>query len=88
MASRRDVSKILNEKYNMSKVLADQIVDDVFERIAELVSGGEIVQLRGFGSFQAVNRPARMGRNPATGEALKLAARTAMRFRKSKSLSL
>lgn len=45
----------------------------------ELASGGEVV-LPGFGSFKTADRAERAGRNPQTGEALTIAASTAVRF--------
>jgi DNA-binding protein HU-beta len=50
------------------------------------VAKGEIVNLSGFAKFAKIKRPARMGRNPATGATIKIAASKAVRFRVSKPL--
>ena len=47
--------------------------------------GGE-VPLKGLGKFKVVKRKARMGRNPATGEAIKIPAKTVVRFTVAKAL--
>lgn len=52
---------------------------------AELAKGGE-VRLRGLGSFNHVNRAARIGRNPQTGEAISIPAKQVVKFRAAKEL--
>lgn len=51
----------------------------------QVKKGGE-VPLKGLGKFKVVKRKARMGRNPATGEAIKIAAKTVVRFTVAKAL--
>jgi DNA-binding protein HU-beta len=51
----------------------------------QIRKGGE-VPLKGLGKFKVVKRKARMGRNPATGEAIKIPAKTVVRFTVTKSL--
>ena len=46
----------------------EHIVNAVLEEIVEALSRGDRVELRGFGAFSVKNRPARIGRNPRTGE--------------------
>ncbi len=55
--------------------------------IAEALSKGEKVDLRGFGSFQVSEKGERQGRNPRTGEAMTIAARKAAVFKPSKELA-
>ena len=50
------------------------IVDTVLETIVNTVASGEKVSLAGFGNFEVVERAARKGRNPKTGEPLEIAA--------------
>jgi DNA-binding protein HU-beta len=50
-----------------------------------LASGGEIAFV-GFGAFSTVNKPARTGRNPQTGEEMKIPAQTAPKFKPGKGL--
>ena len=51
---------------------AEQIVDTVFEEITKALVSGARVELRGFGAFSVKKRKARMGRNPRTGETVKV----------------
>jgi DNA-binding protein HU-beta len=71
-------SQLLNtiaERNGLSRKEADQLVTSVVDIITETVSTGEDVTISGFAKFRRVDRPARMGRNPATGEAIKIAAK-------------
>jgi len=46
----------------------ENIVNAILDEIAQAMMDGDRVELRGFGAFSVKNRPARMGRNPRTGE--------------------
>ena len=52
----------------------------------EALKAGDKVQITGFGSFEVAERPARTGRNPFTGEEMKIAASKAPRFKAGKAL--
>jgi DNA-binding protein HU-beta len=67
-------------KAEVSKKDADLIVTAAVEAIMEAVASGDKVSLVGFGSFEPRERKAREGRNPQTGEALKIAATTVPGF--------
>ena len=70
----------------IKKSEAETVIDAVFDSITkELKKGGE-VRLTGFGTFVVSNRAATEGRNPRTGEAIKIAARKVPRFRAGKGL--
>ena len=64
----------------------DDAVRLVFERIAAALSGDERVELRGFGSFGARRRAARLARNPRTGERVAVGDRRAVRFKPGRIL--
>jgi DNA-binding protein HU-beta len=68
------------EKAEVSKKDAEAIVTATVEAIMEAVASGDKVSLVGFGSFEPRERKAREGRNPQTGEALKIAAATVPAF--------
>lgn len=51
---------------------AEQIVDTVFEEIIKALASGSRVELRGFGAFSVKKRKSRMGRNPRTGETVRV----------------
>ena len=64
----------------LTKKDAERLVEIVFESIIETLNHGEKIELRGFGSFRVRERGARRGRNPKTGEPLKIAAATVPAF--------
>ncbi|MBD1865347.1 MULTISPECIES: HU family DNA-binding protein [Trichocoleus] len=61
-------------KANVTKKQADAILSAVFDTIQETVASGEKVTLIGFGTFEPRERQAREGRNPKTGETMKIPA--------------
>src|SRR5690606_3509782 len=50
----------------------ENIVGAIFDEITEALAEGNRVELRGFGAFSVKNRPARIGRNPRTGESVEV----------------
>ena len=71
---------------NTTKVQAEQIVDTIFESIVSTLKKGEEVSVAGFGKFIIKDKPARMARNPKTGEQVKVAASKAVKFTVAKAL--
>ncbi len=61
-------------KTGLKKKDAEAAVAAVFGSVKEALAAGEKVQLIGFGTFSVKTRAARTGRNPATGEAIKIKA--------------
>lgn len=61
-------------------------LDTILDEIAQTLSQGHRVELRGFGSFSSKVRIARLGRNPRTGEAVKVPPKRHMHFRASRQL--
>lgn len=64
----------------------ERIVSTIFEEIAEALSRGDRVELRGFGAFSTKKREARVGRNPRTGEAVQVEAKSVPYFKTGKQL--
>ena len=64
----------------LSKVASGKALDAVIESIIQAVAKGDGVSLVGFGSFKASPRAAREGKNPKTGEKIKIAATTVPKF--------
>lgn len=64
----------------------ERIVSTVFDEIAEALSRGDRVELRGFGAFSVKMRPARVGRNPRTGETVHVAKKYVPYFKTGKDL--
>ena len=58
------------ERHGLPKKQADTVVAEVFAQLVDHLKAGERVRIGGLGIIQVKDRPARMGRNPATGEAI------------------
>jgi len=78
--NKTELVEALASKTELSKAAAGRAVDALIEIITAKVAKKEDVQLIGFGTFKAAKRAARTGKNPRTGEALKIAATTVPRF--------
>ena len=61
-------------------------MDGIFDRITSAAQRGEEVSLFGFGTFKVAERAARKGRNPQTGEPVKIAASKTVRFKPATAL--
>ncbi len=72
--------------FNGSKKEASHAVDIVFDTIVRNMSAGNDVMINDFGKFKKVDRKARMGRNPFTGETIKIKASKKARFLPAKAL--
>ncbi len=70
----------------MSKAQADKAVNAVFDAIEKGLKKSRKVSLVGFGTFEVRNRKARMGRNPRTGEEIKIKASKSVGFKAGKAL--
>lgn len=64
----------------------EKIVDTVFDEITAALARGDRVELRGFGAFSVKEREARVGRNPRTGESVKVDAKRLPFFKTGKGL--
>ena len=69
-----------------SKAAAEKALTAVIDSIASALKKGRNVQLIGFGTFKVVNRKARMGVNPKTGEKIKIKASKTVKFSVGKEL--
>lgn len=65
---------------DISKAGAQRVLDSLINNVTKAVTNGNTVQLVGFGSFSSGKRAARVGRNPRTGEELKIAAAKTVKF--------
>src|SRR5579864_8728908 len=84
--SSRQLAMQLAEKHELSKKQANAIMDDLTGLITKQLKKGVRIRLNGLGILQVRKRPARMGRNPATGEAIKIKASKKVAFRVAKEL--
>lgn len=76
----------LAKSQNITKTQAGENVNAFLAAVSGELASGKSVQLIGFGSFNVVSTKARKGRNPRTGEALKIAASKKVRFNVSTKL--
>ena len=74
--------------HNLPKKQAHEILADLVERITKHLKKGERIRMAGLGILQVRKRGPRMGRNPATGEAIKIKASKKVAFRAAKELKL
>ncbi len=84
--NRAELAETLADSLTLTKSQAAQIVDAVFDNVLQALARGEDVRLVGFGTFVLGERRAVVGRNPATGEKLDLAASRVVRFRPGAAL--
>jgi DNA-binding protein HU-beta len=76
----------LAPQFGDNKKEAARAVDVVFDAIIRNISKGEDVMINDFGKFKKVDRPARKGRNPFTGETIQIKASKKVRFLPAKGL--
>ena len=81
-----DLTKAVAAATDATEANAKATIGSVFDQIAEAASRGEEVAINGFGKFSVKDRPARDGRNPSTGEAIKIAASKKVTFTAAKAL--
>jgi DNA-binding protein HU-beta len=77
---------LLAPHFDNNKKEAARAVDVVFDTIIRNISKGEDVMINDFGKFKKVDRPARKGRNPFTGETIQIKASKKVRFLPAKAL--
>ena len=76
----------LAEKHEMSKKATTELLNAFVELTVKNLKKGHKVRITGLGIFQVKKRPARMGRNPATGEQIKIKASKKLAFRPAKEV--
>lgn len=83
---KQELINTLSEKTGNTKVASELFLDSFVETILESLKKGQDVSLIGFGSFKVVATKARTGRNPRTGEEIKIAAGKKVKFTIGKTL--
>ena len=86
MATKAEVIDAVATAAGVSKADAERTIGAFFDHVTESAQRGDKVAWPGFGSFSTTERSAREGRNPQTGEPVKIAASTALRFSPSATL--
>ncbi len=81
-----DLVRSATERLDIARKDAMELIDGLFEDIQDAVVAGEAVKIPGFGQFKVRDRAARMARNPATGEQVKVPAKRVFKFLPAKAL--
>ncbi len=84
--NKQDLVSVVAAAGELSKAKAGEVVDALFEAIEKALKKKQEVRLVGFGTFSTSKRKAGKGRNPRTGEEIKIPATTTVRFKAGKGL--
>jgi len=84
--NKADLVAKISKDADIPKAAAMQAIDSFTEHIIKAMQKGEDVTLVGFGTFTTSKRKARTGRNPQTGQTIKIAARKVPKFKAGKQL--
>ena len=84
--TKAELVTMVAEKADLTKKDAEKAISAVVDSISETLAKGEKIQLVGFGTFEVSERAAREGRNPQTGETVKIAARVVPGFKAGSKL--
>ena len=86
LVTLRQLATSIGEAHGLSQKQANEVLAGTVALIGEHLKKGARIRISGLGILQVRKRPARMGRNPATGEAIKIKASKKIAFRASKDL--
>jgi len=84
--NKSDLIGSVAEKTDLTKKDAEKAVNAIFQSIEDALAKGDKVQLVGFGTFETKERAARIGRNPRTGQEIKIPATKVPGFKAGKAL--
>lgn len=86
MTKRELIEQLSQKLRHLSKMEVEVIVDTVFNKMKDALKNKNRVELRGFGIFEVRKRPARLGRNPKSGQTVKVQERYVPFFKVGKEL--
>ena len=84
--TKADIVEKVYETIGFSKKEASELVELVFLELKNTLQNGEKIKISGFGNFVVRGKSERVGRNPQTGEQIKISARRVLTFRPSQVL--
>lgn len=84
--TKADIVEKVYQKIGFSKKEASELVELVFDQLKNTLCSGEKVKISGFGNFVVRAKNERIGRNPQTGDQIKISARRVLTFRPSQVL--
>lgn len=80
------IDNLFSQNPSLHLSMVEEGVKEILEKIMFSLENGERIEIRGFGSFSLHHRDARVGRNPKTGESVKLEAKSVPHFKAGKEL--
>ena len=80
------IDQLASENPHLTQKDVEKIVGVILDQMTDALAEGGRVELRGFGAFSVRSRPARQGRNPRTGEAVRVPAKSVPFFKSGKEL--
>lgn len=83
---KADIVKRLSEEGHVSTTVAYQSVERVLDIMKETLARGERIELRGFGVFKVTKKKTGLGRNPKTGEEVRITSGKTVKFKPGKEL--
>lgn len=84
--TKADIIEKVYQKIGFSKKEASELVEMVFDQLKNVLQHGDKVKISGFGNFIVREKKERVGRNPQTGDQIKISARRVLTFRPSQVL--
>ena len=84
--NKTQLIEVIADKSGLKKKEAEAALNAMTEAVAQALKAGDKVQLVGFGTFEVKERAARSGRNPKTGETIRIAASKSPAFAAGKAL--
>jgi integration host factor subunit beta len=84
--NKSELIEALAERKNLSFKKSEEIINTIFDSMADALRGGERIEIRGFGSFVIKDYKPYVGRNPKTGEAIKVRPKKLPFFKVGKEL--
>ncbi|OGH58258.1 MAG: hypothetical protein A3G34_15495 [Candidatus Lindowbacteria bacterium RIFCSPLOWO2_12_FULL_62_27] len=78
--TKRDFVVQISYKLGVKQLVVRDVLDQFLDRVIEALEGGRRIELRNFGVFEVVQRKAKKGRNPKTGEVVPIPPRKAVKF--------
>ena len=84
--TKSELIQALADGAKMERKQAKAFLEALTDLVSKQIKKGGEVPMKDLGKFKVVKRKARMGRNPATGEAIKIPAKTVVRFTVAKAL--
>lgn len=84
---KNEIIERLAKEHGITQTRGKEIVDYLLDEIKKELKDGNEVELSGFGKFTAIQKEARIARNPRTGEKMEIPAKKAVKFKAAKQFS-